>query len=105
MNMAVRATSIDTYLKWPNRQVNVQTEYPRQVLQLVNSMPINTQELLLLPFQLLLRHLEAAILHELELACRISSDSAMELDNAFKVHIEKFMGAISAEFERFYYSW
>jgi hypothetical protein len=52
--------------------------------------PINTQELLLLPFQLLLKHLEATIIHELEFACRISSDSAMELDDAFKVHVEKF---------------
>jgi hypothetical protein len=55
---------------------------------------------MLLPFELLLKHMESAVLREFEIAFRISSKNARELDDAFMVHINKFEEAIRAEFEK-----
>ena len=67
--------------------------------------PATPQLLMLLPFELLLKYLEAVILHEFEVACRLYSESARGLDNAFMTHIDKFEVTVRDELNKIYSAW
>lgn len=60
---------------------------------------------MLLPFQLMLNHLEAAIIHEYEVAYSISLESAKKLDVAFMTHVDKFEVTVRAKLEEICNTW
>ena len=104
MYTATRTPST-TCSKQPNRQTYVQTDYQRQVMKLDGDAPLTAQQmsesLVLLPFQILLNHLETIALREFEVAYTITLEKAGEFDDAYLAQINKFETALEAEFENY----
>ena len=86
------------------RQILAQMMKESPFLQPAGSVD-NAQSLMLLPFKVMRRHLESAMLRQLEIACGICLKNATELDRSFMTHVEKFEEAIKAELEEFYGTW
>lgn len=102
MNTAARVLLKNTCLKRSNGQAYIRLDCQPQSPLLAEITPIDTQQMLLmLPFEIMLKHLEATVVCEFEFACEISSKNAKELDDAFMAHVDRFEETVRAEFEKF----
>lgn len=105
MNTAMRTSLTRTYLKRPNGQGHDQNYCWQRAPQMSESTLLTPQQLLLLlPFELLLKHFEGAILNEYEVARGLYSESARGLDNAFMKHVDEFKVTVRATLEKLYTS-
>ena len=78
------------YFKWLNQQEQDRNCYWLPVLTPEEVSLPDTQQLMLLPFEMMRQHLEDVMLQQLKIATGIYYEHADEFENAFMRHINEF---------------
>lgn len=76
------------FLKWVNEQEQYQNYCRLPVQQLTTAGVPDTQQLMLLPFEMMRQHMEDVMLQQLEIATGLYLKQAKEFENAFIAYID-----------------